>query len=86
MAVSILKAFRRAKNVCYEHRDDPPLSFAWIRSLIEEEGKLLGEDPYPYNLKNNRKALETLMEYCVEQGVTDREIGVEELFAQDTLE
>lgn len=86
VAVSIMKAFRRAKSVCYEYRDDPPLSFAWIQSLAEEERKLLGEDPYPYNMKDNRKALETLMEYCAQQGVTDRVMGVEELFAENTLQ
>ena len=40
----------------------------------------MGEDPVPYSVGKNRHAIETLLRYCTEQGLVDRELAVEELF------
>ena len=46
----------------------------------------LGDDPFPYGIKANAPMLETITGYSYEQGLTPREMKVEELFAADTLD
>ena len=43
--------------------------------------KMLG----PYNIKDNRVALETLARYAALVGVTDRKLEIKELFAESAL-
>ena len=52
----------------------------------EEERALLGPDPWPYSIEKNRVALETLLDYAFEQGLTDRRLDIKEIFAPSTLD
>ncbi|MBI2539305.1 MAG: hypothetical protein HYW04_05865, partial [Deltaproteobacteria bacterium] len=49
-----------------------------------EERKVLGEDPWPYGVKKNRANLERFMEYSLDQGLMEKQLAVEELFAPTT--
>ena len=42
--------------------------------------------PMPYGIKAARKVLETVTQYVHEQGLCDRRVGLEEIFAPNTLE
>jgi 4,5-dihydroxyphthalate decarboxylase len=42
-------------------------------------------DPMPYGLKANRVVLDTLMDYLVEQGLTQRRVALEEVFFRDAF-
>jgi 4,5-dihydroxyphthalate decarboxylase len=42
-------------------------------------------DPLPYGVAPNRRMLETVMQYAVEQGIIARPIAIEELFPVSTL-
>ena len=44
-----------------------------------------GDDPYPYGFEINRAALEKLVTYSTEQGLTKTRAVLEELFAAETL-
>jgi 4,5-dihydroxyphthalate decarboxylase len=44
-----------------------------------------GPVSWPYGIENNRSALTSLTRYAFEQGVTDRQLSFEELFAADLL-
>jgi 4,5-dihydroxyphthalate decarboxylase len=46
----------------------------------------MGEDYWPYGLEPNRKTLETFIAYCVEQGLAESSLRVEDLFAPETLD
>jgi 4,5-dihydroxyphthalate decarboxylase len=46
----------------------------------------MGEDYWPDGLEPNRHTLETFVRYSYEQGITRRQIGVDELFAAPTLD
>jgi len=37
-------------------------------------------DPYPFGIENNRKALEAMTRFAVDQGMVPRKYSVEELF------
>ncbi|MDB5727698.1 MAG: 4,5-dihydroxyphthalate decarboxylase, partial [Noviherbaspirillum sp.] len=55
--------------------------------LIDPAGRAaLGADPKAYGMKASRKVIETIAQYVHEQGLTDRRVTVEELFAPSTLE
>ncbi|MDH3445335.1 MAG: ABC transporter substrate-binding protein [Deltaproteobacteria bacterium] len=82
VAASLVKAFEKAKNLAYKRVANPRITpLAWVRTLFEEERKLLGPDPWVYGLgESNRKNLETVICYCHQQGLISRSMSIEELF------
>lgn len=86
VAVSMLQAFREAKERCYGRLRDPrQTALAWVQDLLEEQHQLLGADPWPYALEPNRLALSTLIQYSHAQGLISTQPKLEELFAENTL-
>jgi 4,5-dihydroxyphthalate decarboxylase len=86
-ARQLLHAFEDAKQQAYRYWADHRRSYlAWFGAEQEEERALLGPDPWPYSVAQNRIALETLLDYAVEQGLTERRLAIEELFAASTLD
>jgi 4,5-dihydroxyphthalate decarboxylase len=86
VAVSMLKAFRAAKERCYARLEDPrQTALAWVQDLLEEQRAVLGPDPWPYALEPNRAALTALVRYSHAQGMIPRVPAIEELFAPNSL-
>jgi 4,5-dihydroxyphthalate decarboxylase len=86
LAGSIMAAFDRAKEICIEYYDDPNWSrFVWGRHLFEEERQVFGADPWPHGIKKNRANLERFISYSLDQQLIDKQLEVEELFAESTL-
>jgi len=86
-AVDLMEAFTAAKETCKEYYADPNWSWmAWGRHLFEEERRLLGDDPWPYGCKKNRPNLERFLGYAFDQGLLQRKLAPEELFAETTLD
>ena len=52
---------------------------AWAGAELEETCKLIGDNYWPYGIEPNRKTLETLFRYLLEQGLASRELTIEEL-------
>ena len=48
-------------------------------------GRVVGGDPFPFGVRANRKALETIVRFAVEQKVMAKPIPVDDLFAPGTL-
>ena len=46
----------------------------------------MGQDFWPYGVEANRKTLEAMTRYSLEQGLAVRRLEVAELFAPGTLE
>src|SRR5919108_6423174 len=66
MAISLFKAFQRAKEIAYERLNDTSpykISLAWFRQPVEQQRKILGVDPWPYGVEKNRHVVATLMNY-----------------------
>lgn len=61
-------------------------SLPWYGQELEETHKLMGENFWPYGIEPNRKTLETLFRYSYEQGLSSRELTIEELFHPSSLE
>jgi 4,5-dihydroxyphthalate decarboxylase len=82
--VNLCQALCKAKDRCYQllrETGTPKASFAWLQPLIEEEKRVIGEDWYPYGIAANRETIEALLQYTHEQGLTDRRVKLDELFA-----
>ena len=55
--------------------------------LIGDDAKrALASDPMPYGIKAARPVLETIAQYVHEQGLTNRRVALEEMFAPSTLD
>jgi 4,5-dihydroxyphthalate decarboxylase len=87
LATRIMAVFDRAKDACMEYYDDPNWSrFVWGRHLFEEERQAFGADPWPHGVKKNRANLERFIGYSLDQGLMEKKLGVDELFAATTLD
>jgi len=47
---------------------------------------MLQEDPKAYGMKASHKVIETIARYVHEQGLSERLVGVDELFAASTMD
>jgi 4,5-dihydroxyphthalate decarboxylase len=54
----------------------------WMLAEIEAMDEVFGADPWPYGLEANRKTLEVLMQYLVEQSLIAKPIRVDDLFVR----
>ncbi len=89
VAVNLFKAFRQARDLCYQdmlQTDALKYSLPWLPAEVEQTQKLMGKDFWPYGLEKNRHVIETLVRSSFEQGLAAREIPIEELFARETHE
>jgi 4,5-dihydroxyphthalate decarboxylase len=87
VAAQLVRIFEAAKQHAYRYWADHRRSYlAWFGAEQEEERALLGPDPWPYSIEQNRVVLETLLDYAAEQALTDRRLAIEEIFAPGTLD
>ncbi len=62
------------------------LMFPWFNELMDRDRASLGQDWWPYGIAANRNALEAILRYHHEQGITPRRFTLEEIFAPDLLD
>src|ERR1043166_6935775 len=87
VAVSMLQAFQKAKELCYRHMQDPSnLALVWASEVLHEQKQAMGADPYPYGPEPNRKALEAVLRYEHEQGMIRTKPAIEQLFFPPSLQ
>lgn len=87
VGISLVQAFQRSKEICYERMSDPRnISLVWVEELMREQHEIFGPDPWPYNLEDNRKALEAVVRYECEQGMIKNKPQIEELFFPPSLQ
>jgi 4,5-dihydroxyphthalate decarboxylase len=79
---NLMKAFNQAKDHAYRRILNPRnVALAWGRNALEEQLAVLGPDPWEFGLTpRNRKNLETLQRYALQQGIVRRERPLEDLF------
>lgn len=82
IASNIAHGFNKAKQMAYDRVRNPRVvPLAWFTSEWEEQAAILGPDPWAYGLAEpNRTNLETLIRYTCEQGLTERQASIAELF------
>lgn len=58
----------------------------WLTDLITRNRELLGDDWWPYGMARNRAALEAVLRYHHEQGLTNRRLAIEDVFVPYLLD
>jgi 4,5-dihydroxyphthalate decarboxylase len=89
IAVNLYKAFCEAKDLVlynYSHKEALFLTLPWYHDVIQRTRELIDEDWWPYGVGKNRHTLETFLRYHHEQGLSERLMTVEDLFAPETLD
>lgn len=84
VATALVEAFAAAKAIYRERLGTGAAATAADKNALELAG-VVGGDPFPFGVAANRKALETMLEFAVEQHLLPRKLAPEELFAPDTL-
>ena len=54
--------------------------------LIGDNRDKLGDDWWPYGISANRAAIDAVLRYHHEQGLTDRRLSIEDVFAPGLLD
>ena len=89
LPTSLFKAFIRAKALAMiDLRDVNALmvTLPWLEAETAETAALMGNDFWKYGAKENKADIEALTNYSLEQGLVDRKVTFEELFAPATYE
>jgi len=74
-------------KLCYRRIQDPRnFAMVWVQELLQEQKAVFGPDPWPYNLEDNRKALEAVVRYEFEQGMIRKQPAIEDLFFPPSLQ
>jgi 4,5-dihydroxyphthalate decarboxylase len=82
VAINLFHAFNEAKDMGMARMENPRVApLAWYREAWEEQEEVLGTDPFEYGLSDaNAKQLDLLAQYSHEQGVSSRQLSLDELF------
>ena len=87
---AVFNAYSKAKELSYTKMSSKGWawdSLPWYGQEFESTKALMGDNYYSYGMtKANRKTLETFFNYSYKQGLSSRELTVEELFVPESLE
>jgi 4,5-dihydroxyphthalate decarboxylase len=90
LAQATFDAYSEAKKLNYRQMTEMGWAFdalPWYGQELEATREVMGDNFYSYGLsKPNRKTVETLCRYSFEQGMSRRQLTVEELFAPEGLD
>jgi 4,5-dihydroxyphthalate decarboxylase len=89
IAMNLFQAFKAAQKLTYEGlRETAALKgmLPWFNAHVEETFATMGDDFWPYGVSANRGTLETFLRYHHQSGLSPRVLGVDEMFAAETLE
>jgi 4,5-dihydroxyphthalate decarboxylase len=86
IALNLYSAFAAARTEVLRAGSTALASHFETGILGEEVRKALAADPMAYGMKATRKVLETIADYVHSQGLTDRRIKIEELFAEAAMD
>jgi 4,5-dihydroxyphthalate decarboxylase len=89
LATSVYKAFCEAKALAMtDLRDVNALmvTLPFLEAETRETMSAMGDDYWRYGVHENMAEIEALTRYAHEQGLMDRKLGVEELFAPSVFE
>ncbi len=85
VAFNLYNAFVKAKHLAREQLlDSIPTALFFGREYLAMTQDMFGDDPFPYGVKANHAMLQTLIDFSLEQGLTNQKTTVEDLFAEST--
>ena len=88
LAEAVFAACSQAKGLAYDQMTKMGWAsdmLPWYGQELETTRKLMGDNIYSYGIEGNRKTLEALFRYSHEQGFSERELKIEDLFDAQSL-
>jgi 4,5-dihydroxyphthalate decarboxylase len=89
VAQSLYKGFVEAQRMAYDDLHQTAalkVMLPWLIQHVAETEKLMGKDFWPYGYQPNVDAIDRLLRYHHEQGLSKRQLTPGEIFAPETLE
>ncbi|HKA70903.1 MAG TPA: ABC transporter substrate-binding protein [Xanthobacteraceae bacterium] len=89
LPAAVLKAFEQAKALALAKLADTSatkVTLPFVEEQLKAARELMGQDFWSYGVAPNRKTLETFLRHHHGQGLSSRQLGVEELFHPSTYE
>jgi 4,5-dihydroxyphthalate decarboxylase len=89
LAVNVYKAFIKAKALCMHELGQIghlATTLPWPVAAYDRARAAMGEDFWPYGAHENKHALETLARYSFNQGLSVRQVPLDEMFAKPTYD
>lgn len=86
LALNLFHAFSAAKKDVERETAESLQSFLETGLIASSAQQVLKSDPKAYGMKASRNVIETISQYVYEQGLTDRHVEVDELFASSTMD
>ncbi len=84
LAPALMAMWEESKRIAYRYYDDPAYSLlAWTSEAFEGQRAQMGADVWPSGVAANRVNLEMFIADCADQGLLDRPLTVEDLFAEN---
>ena len=89
---AVFKGFCRAKDAMAERLvkgmtfNNMASMIPWTTRLLQEDRAILGKDWWPYGIAANAKAIDAVLRYHHEQGITKRRFTIEDIFVPGLLE
>jgi 4,5-dihydroxyphthalate decarboxylase len=86
IALNMFSAFVAAKDEVARYGQSMLQAFFETGLVAGDVKRVLANDPMAYGLKASRPVIETIAQYVHEQGLTERRVKPEEIFALSTLD
>jgi 4,5-dihydroxyphthalate decarboxylase len=89
IAMNLMQAFEEAKNLSLARATEIGASATpvpWMADHTRRWREVAGEDFWPYGIEPNRPTLEAFLQYSFEQGICEKRLQPEDLFAPETRE
>ena len=84
--LNILKAFNKANDIANAQRMESIQHYRAAGLIDADTYEALGEPIVQHGIKANRETLEAAALYSFEQSLTARQVALEEVFAESTLD
>jgi 4,5-dihydroxyphthalate decarboxylase len=87
LAPRLFEAFKEAKAAFLRQLDTGGLGgeLSGEEQALAQRRSLVGDDPLPYGLARNHKAIEAVIQFAQNQKILPRRVSPEEMFASNTL-
>lgn len=85
LAPRLFEAFKEAK-AAFLKRLNSGVELSSEEQALAQRRSLVGDDPLPYGLARNRKALEAVIQFAQDQKILPRRVNPEEMFSSNTLD
>ena len=89
VAQSLFKGFVEAQRMAYQDLHETAalkVMLPWLIQHLAETEAVMGRDFWAYGYKSNVEAIDKLLRYHHEQGLSPRQLTPEEIFTPETLE